>query len=78
MNCLTCDELLAEYKLWAILFKDAVLNIPGALGEDSTVFAEHAEYVRLKCKDAGRALAAHWRNDHSLARKARFSEAPDS
>jgi hypothetical protein len=39
MNCTTCDTLLGEYKFWVSRFKDAVLNIPGAL-------------VAHACKDA--------------------------
>jgi hypothetical protein len=64
MNCTTCDTLLGEYKFWVSRFKDAVLNIPGALGDDTRVFAEQAERCRLKCNDAGCALMAHWRHQH--------------
>jgi hypothetical protein len=70
MNCKTCDELLGEYKLWASLFRDAVVNIPGAFGDDSWVFVENAYRMRLKCDDASRALTAHWRNGHGRAAKA--------
>jgi hypothetical protein len=64
MNCTTCDTLLGEYRFWVSRLKDAVLNIPGALGDDPSVFAEQAERCRLKCNDAGCALMAHWRHQH--------------
>jgi len=73
MDCNTCNELLAEYKLWVTVFKDAVLNIPGALGNDSRVFVEHADRLRLKCNEASRALRLHFREKHGKS-KAAFSE----
>lgn len=42
MDCKTCNELLAEYKLWVSFYKDAVHSIPGALGDDARVFVEYA------------------------------------
>ena len=65
MDCKTCNERLAEYKLWVTLFRDAVLNIPGALGDDSRLFVEYADRLRVKCNDASRALRVHWRQDHN-------------
>ena len=66
MDCKTCDVRLAEYKLWVTLFRDAVLNIPGALGDDSRVFVEYADRLRVKFNDASRALRLHWQ-DHNNA-----------
>ena len=72
--CKTCDELLAEYKLCVSLFKDAVLNIPGALGDDSRVFLEYADRLRSKCNHARRALMKHLLQDHyGVAAKAASS-----
>jgi hypothetical protein len=69
--CKTCTELLAEYKLWVSLFKDAVLNIPGALGNDSRMFLECADSLRLQCNHTSCALMEHWQQEHSnLAVKA--------
>ena len=42
MDCKTCNELLAEYKLWVSFYKDAVHSIPGALEDDARVFVEYA------------------------------------
>lgn len=70
MTCQACNDLLAEYKLWVSLFKDAVLKIPGALGDDAMIFTEKAERCRLKCNDAALALMAHWRHQHRSLSKA--------
>jgi hypothetical protein len=73
--CKTCTELLAEYKLWVSLFKDAVLNIPGALGNDSRMFLECADSLRLQCNHTSRGLMEHWQQEHTnLAVKAGSSE----
>jgi len=45
----TYNDLLGEYKLWAGLFKDAVASIPRALEDDSWMFFQHADRLRLKC-----------------------------
>jgi hypothetical protein len=66
MGCKTCHELLAEYQLWATLLRDAVLNIPRALGDDPSVFLEQADRFRLKCNHAGHALGVHRRQEHTL------------
>ena len=47
MDCKTCNERFAEYKLWGTLFRDAVLNIPAVLGDDPRVFVEHADRLRV-------------------------------
>lgn len=69
MDCKACDELLADYKLWVSLFRDAVLNIPGALGDDARVFLESADRLLLKCNHANRALMEHWKEHKNLAAK---------
>ena len=65
MKCKTCDSLLAAYKLWVDLFKQAVHNIPGALGDDFRLFAEEAERLGQKCKDTSDALMEHWHHEHN-------------
>ena len=72
--CKTCDEVLVEYKLCVSLFNDAVLNIPGLLGDDSRVFLEYADRLRRNCNHTRRALMKHLLHDHhSLAAKAASS-----
>lgn len=64
MDCKTCDDSFGFYKRSVSLFRNAVLNTPGCLGDDSRLAAEEADRLRLKCRDASDALMAHWRKAH--------------
>jgi hypothetical protein len=67
MDCQTCNDLLAAYRLSVGLFKEAVGNIPCA--GDSTLAVASANHLRLKCRQASDALMEHWREHHGKAAK---------
>ena len=65
MACKTCDELLAAYSREVRIFRTAVMNISGVLGEDdSRVTIQELDRLRQKCRNASEALMAHLRHDH--------------
>jgi hypothetical protein len=64
MACKTCNELLAAYERAVTLFGNAVLKIPGALGDDSRAIQEAAHSL-VQCRDASDALLAHLHQEHS-------------
>ena len=51
MDCQTCDDLLAGYRLSVTLFKNAVQNIPGT-AEDSTLALQQADRLKMKSREA--------------------------
>ena len=63
MDCQTCNDLLAAYRLAVGLFKEAVGDVPGT-GGDSTLAVANANHLRLKCRQASDALMVHWREHH--------------
>ena len=64
MDCQTCDDLLAAYKSSVRLFRDAVRQGSGAVGDDSRLSGAKAQRLGQQCKDASDAFMAHWRKDH--------------
>jgi hypothetical protein len=63
---------MGDYKYRFGLFKNAVRNFTGAIGEDSIRGAAEAERLRPECHDVYDRLTAHWRQDHpELARTRR-------
>jgi hypothetical protein len=70
--CKTCDALICEYRHLASLFKNAVRNSTGAIGDDFRRGTAEVERLRRECHDADDRLMAHWRQDHpELARTRR-------
>ena len=65
MICQTCNRLLAVYNQFVNLFKQAVQNGFGAVGDDSRVTAEQATRLGQQCKEASDAFMEHWRRDHN-------------
>jgi hypothetical protein len=64
MACKTCDKLLGTYKREVTEFRNAVLNVSGAVGDDSRLAIKEMERLSQNCKDTGDALMEHWRQDH--------------
>ena len=69
MDCQTCDDLLAGYRLSVTLFKNAVQNIPGT-AEDSTLAVQQADRLKMKCREANDALMEHLRQNHGINKPA--------
>jgi len=62
--CKTCDALTGNYRHLISLFKNAVRNFIGAIGEDSRLGAAEVERLRRACHEADDRLMAPWRQDH--------------
>jgi hypothetical protein len=56
--------LTGNYRHLISLFKNAVRNFTGAIGEDSTQGAAELERLKRECHDADDRLMPHWRQDH--------------
>lgn len=69
MDCRTCEQLLAAYRLSVSLFKEAVRKRAGAVGDDSRLPGEAATRLGLQCKDASDALREHWLEHHDNGTK---------
>ena len=74
MICKTCDALMGDYRHLISLFKDAVRNFTGAIGNDSQAGAAEVERLRRECHDADDRLMSHWRQDHPELAKLRGRE----
>lgn len=62
--CKTCDALMGDYEYRVGLFKNAVRNFTGAIGDDADRGAGEVERLRRECHYADDRLRAHWRQDH--------------
>jgi len=64
MSCQICNRLLAAYNQSVSLFKQAVQNGLGAVGDGSRLTAKQAVSLGQQCKEANDAFMEHWRRDH--------------
>ena len=64
MSCKRCDELLATYKRDVSQFRNVVLKVAGALGDDSRLAVKEMDRLSQNCKDTSDALMEHWCQDH--------------
>ena len=69
MDCATCDKLLATYKREVTLFKNAVRDFPGKVGDDSRLAIAEVDRLKLKCREASNSLMGHWREHHGIGAK---------
>jgi len=56
--------LLATYKRDVSQFRNAVLKVAGAVGDDSRLAAEQMDRLSQNCKHTSDALIQHWREHH--------------
>jgi hypothetical protein len=64
MFCETCYHLLAAYQRSVTLFRDAIREGSGAIGDNSRLTGEEAARLSKECRDANHALIAHWHQHH--------------